>query len=216
MALFVDRQSQYPNRRRLIPVENENNVFDVERVEGIIKTEGTSWGAETMNKYFYEIQEFTPELFSHHEGIIKNLTMSEGARQGLFARVHNMCVLYIYIRRLLVNSKDAQGYYGIYVGNVLNNIQLNYRVGSVCSEAYFGDVSTSSSLIGQSNLFKTKYSEMLPSLHIIPSGGPVDGNINYLSLSVIDSSVNVQNSEISYYVDLICSIPFIIPQIIQN
>lgn len=45
---WIDRQSQYPSRRKLIPTNTEN-VFDVERSEGDVTEPGNAFDAQNMN-----------------------------------------------------------------------------------------------------------------------------------------------------------------------
>lgn len=45
---WQDRQSEYPTRRKLVGTST-NNVYDVEREEGEILSEGDAFSAENMN-----------------------------------------------------------------------------------------------------------------------------------------------------------------------
>lgn len=54
MAIFTtkewkDRLSENPSRRRLSPVDGEQNVYDVSREEGDVSQEGTAFSADNMN-----------------------------------------------------------------------------------------------------------------------------------------------------------------------
>ena len=46
---WVDRISEYPNRRRLTKEDNTQEVVTVERYEGDIATTGDKFNADTMN-----------------------------------------------------------------------------------------------------------------------------------------------------------------------
>ena len=46
---WTDRITQYPKRRRLNEVEGQPNIFDVDREEGIIISEGDAFNSTNMN-----------------------------------------------------------------------------------------------------------------------------------------------------------------------
>ena len=54
---WVNRQSEFPTRRTLIPVSGEENVYDVTRNEGTITTEGDAFNADNMNDLENRINE---------------------------------------------------------------------------------------------------------------------------------------------------------------
>lgn len=61
LSNFEDRQSQYPTRRKLIhnPAD-EDNVFTVQRDEGIVTREGISFSANMMNTFDEKIGNMFP------------------------------------------------------------------------------------------------------------------------------------------------------------
>ncbi|MDE7425377.1 MAG: hypothetical protein K2N51_17095 [Lachnospiraceae bacterium] len=75
LSNFTDRQTQYPNRRRLKNITtNEEVVYDVYRAEGNITREGTPWNAATMNNFDKKIANtfttgsFTPYFYAYKFG----------------------------------------------------------------------------------------------------------------------------------------------------
>lgn len=46
---WVDRQTEFPSRRQLVPVSGKPNTYDVQRAEGVILEEGDAFDAKTMN-----------------------------------------------------------------------------------------------------------------------------------------------------------------------
>lgn len=46
---FTDRIVQYPGRVKLTPVSGQTNVYDIEREEGTVSTEGTLLNANNLN-----------------------------------------------------------------------------------------------------------------------------------------------------------------------
>ena len=46
---FIDRIVQYPGRVKLTPVSGQTNVYDMEREEGTVSTEGTLLNANNLN-----------------------------------------------------------------------------------------------------------------------------------------------------------------------
>lgn len=46
---WKNRQSEYPNRRTLTPVDGQENTFDVARAEGLVMEEGDAFDQEEMN-----------------------------------------------------------------------------------------------------------------------------------------------------------------------
>ena len=54
MSIFTkgnweNRNVQYPKRRRLTEIEGQSNIYDVDREEGTIVSEGSAFSAENMN-----------------------------------------------------------------------------------------------------------------------------------------------------------------------
>lgn len=46
---WVDRQTEFPSRRQLVPVGGKPNTYDVQRAEGVILEEGNAFDAKNMN-----------------------------------------------------------------------------------------------------------------------------------------------------------------------
>ncbi len=57
---FKDRHSENPNRRRLIPVLGDDNLYDVIREEGNVYNPGTPFNAQTMNTFNKHISDMFP------------------------------------------------------------------------------------------------------------------------------------------------------------
>lgn len=55
--IFKDREVQYPNRIRLVPVEGQEGVYDVERAEGTVIEPGTVLDAALFNAMEEDIEE---------------------------------------------------------------------------------------------------------------------------------------------------------------
>ena len=53
---WTDRITEYPKRRRLNEVEGQPNIFDVDREEGIITSEGDAFNSTNMNSLEYRIE----------------------------------------------------------------------------------------------------------------------------------------------------------------
>ena len=47
--IWKNRQSEYPNRRTLAPVDGQENTYDVTRAEGLVMEEGDPFDQESMN-----------------------------------------------------------------------------------------------------------------------------------------------------------------------
>ena len=45
---WKNRQSEYPNRRTLTPVDGQDNTYDVARAEGLVMEEGDAFDQKTM------------------------------------------------------------------------------------------------------------------------------------------------------------------------
>ena len=45
---WKNRQSEYPNRRTLTPVDGQENTYDVARAEGLVMEEGDAFDQKTM------------------------------------------------------------------------------------------------------------------------------------------------------------------------
>lgn len=78
---WTDRQTEYPNRRRLSEVENQQGVFDVMREEGIILENGVPYNAETMNDLENRIE-------SAIEDIIPMTISATGATSGVLPKLN--------------------------------------------------------------------------------------------------------------------------------
>ena len=63
---WVNRQSEFPTRRTLIPVNGEENVYDVTRNEGTITTEGDAFNAANMNDLEERINEGLENIDTVH------------------------------------------------------------------------------------------------------------------------------------------------------
>lgn len=74
---FEDRESEFPNRRKLIhdPDEPDPNVYTVQRDEGNITKEGTPFSASVMNNFDKKIQSMFPLRYG--------ITTSNGEPYGL-------------------------------------------------------------------------------------------------------------------------------------
>ena len=70
---WVDRISEYPNRRRLTKEDNTQEVVTVERYEGDIATTGDKFNADTMNDLEERIDNAIRGIDS---SAIKNITRS--------------------------------------------------------------------------------------------------------------------------------------------
>lgn len=69
---WVNRQSEYPTRRKLISTGVENE-YDVARSEGAVSQEGDAFSAETMN----DLESRIEEAFEHTAyKVIKNVTIA--------------------------------------------------------------------------------------------------------------------------------------------
>lgn len=61
---WIDRHSAYPNRRMMIPVNGQANVYDVSREEGLITDEGHPFDAKNMNDLETRVDTAVKELIS--------------------------------------------------------------------------------------------------------------------------------------------------------
>lgn len=74
---WVDRQSEYPTRRKLVSTGNENE-YDVTRAEGTITQEGDALNAENLNDLEERIDESITSVQSSLNGLsFKVMTESQ-------------------------------------------------------------------------------------------------------------------------------------------
>lgn len=58
--IFSDRDSDYPSRRKLIKISEQENIYDVSRAEGTVRNEGTPFNAKTLNDFQDNISSMFP------------------------------------------------------------------------------------------------------------------------------------------------------------
>lgn len=58
--VFSDRDSDYPSRRKLIKISEQENIYDVSRAEGTVRNEGTPFNAKTLNDFQDNISSMFP------------------------------------------------------------------------------------------------------------------------------------------------------------
>lgn len=127
LSNFQNRDSDHPTRRKLTPVEGQENVYDVSREEGTVRVEGTPWNYDTMNKFdkkigdmfpvkienggtggtdknsgvnnLAEIGTFTPNIYDWRTNTDIRLVepSSPGTRTGIYYKLGRLVFAYIYI-----------------------------------------------------------------------------------------------------------------------
>lgn len=149
---FVDRDSQYPNRRKLKDIVTmEEKVFDVFREEGEITQEGTPWDAATMNAFDQKISqqfnyvEFTPDIYVAYKNDNSDTwgyssigsAQTPSAKYAFCVCVGSLAFLHIVIHRY---HNSANGSHGdnsfLMLGPLPSSIcpKINYRQGGTFPE----------------------------------------------------------------------------------
>lgn len=150
LSNFTNRDSDNPTRRKLIPVAGEADVYDVIRYEGTIRTEGTPWGASTMNAFDSKIanmfpvtaanggtsltaETFTPDVYDSLQ-LNKPLTYgnSGGNRQAIVYRMGGLVYASINVRGVK-GYETNDGNSGLCIGRLpytnTSNIRISASIG---------------------------------------------------------------------------------------
>ena len=69
---WLDRQSQFPNRRRLTAVSGQQDVYDISREEGTISVTGSPLNATALNALEQKIYDMNNTLFGSEVGTAQN------------------------------------------------------------------------------------------------------------------------------------------------
>lgn len=131
LSNFQNRDSDHPTRRKLTPVEGQENVYDVSREEGTVRTEGTPWNSNTMNQFDQKIANmfpvsvanggtgatekygainnlsergtFAPTLYDwRNNNDIRAISLSNtGQRTGIYYKLGQLIFAYIYIHGVI-------------------------------------------------------------------------------------------------------------------
>lgn len=110
MSIFTkgnweNRNVQYPKRRRLTEVEGQPNIYDVDREEGTIVSEGSAFSAENMNGLENRIETAFDNLISKIKEAVNGVVLFIGGEGGqaqgvvtLYDSVANYDYIEIYFR----------------------------------------------------------------------------------------------------------------------
>ncbi len=128
LSKFEDRMSQYPTRRKLIhSPSDEDNVYTVQRDEGVVTREGIAFSADFMNKFDRKIADMFP--ISVENG-------GTGANTGIKAL--NNLGLYIssgqFIPKIVSNNPNSNEIKYTLSNGSEQGYELGYyyRIGNIC------------------------------------------------------------------------------------
>lgn len=110
LSNFTDRESEYPNRRKLIDiVTGEEKTYDVQRAEGVISQEGTTWNAQTMNNFDQKIA----NAFEFQEGAFTPYINVDGVtkRRGHYYKIGKLCYITVYFYGATSSHQNDQLYF---------------------------------------------------------------------------------------------------------
>lgn len=143
---FLNRQSQYPNRRKLVDVSTASEkTYDILRAEGDITQDGTPWNAHTMSEFDQKIANtftkgtFTPAFYTQGPTAISNVDY--GSRSAYYTTINNMAFVHIELRFCTINSTGYDNNKYLIIGALPDAIVPSFNgynnISSTCSEASF-------------------------------------------------------------------------------
>lgn len=143
---FLNRQSQYPNRRKLVDVSTgSEKTYDILRAEGDITQDGTPWNAHTMSEFDQKIANtftkgtFTPAFYTQGPTAIGNVNY--GSRSAYYTTINNMAFVHIELINCTINSTGYANDRNLVIGALPDAIVPSFNgyenISSTCSEFYF-------------------------------------------------------------------------------
>lgn len=141
LKTWVNRISEYPNRRKLTHEDGRTELVTVERAEGQISAEGNAFSAEEMN----DLENRIKGGFDEVNQSLTNLKNPAKGAKGIFVNGGSpLSKDYLLVYTLKTTDKANTGasfsLNGIKIGDLVTRTPNNVTEISGCIRAYKGDI----------------------------------------------------------------------------